>query len=34
LKQPTTKMTAGGMPATNLKDEDMKALVAYVRSLK
>jgi len=34
LKQPTSKMTAGGMPATNLKDEDMKALVAYVRSLK
>jgi len=35
LKQPTNKMTAGGMPATtDLKDEDMKALVAYVESLK
>jgi ubiquinol-cytochrome c reductase cytochrome b subunit len=34
LKQPNSKMTAGGMPATDLKDEDMKALVAYVRSLK
>jgi ubiquinol-cytochrome c reductase cytochrome b subunit len=35
LKQPNSKMTAGGMPATtDLKDEDMKALVAYVQSLK
>ncbi len=34
LKQPNSKMTAGGMPATDLKDEEMKALVAYVRSLK
>jgi ubiquinol-cytochrome c reductase cytochrome b subunit len=35
LKQPTSKMTAGGMPATtDLKEEDMKALVAYLQSLK
>lgn len=34
LRQPTDKMTAGGMSATDLKNEDMKALVAYVQSLK
>jgi ubiquinol-cytochrome c reductase cytochrome b subunit len=34
LKQPTSKMTAGGMPPVELKDEDMKALIAYLESLK
>ena len=34
LRKPTDKMTAGGMPAVDLKDDEMKALVAYLRSLK
>src|ERR1700720_4405521 len=34
LKRPTTKMTAGGMPAVNLPPDDLKALVAYLESLK
>jgi ubiquinol-cytochrome c reductase cytochrome b subunit len=34
LKHPTAKMTAGGMPSVNLPDDDMKALIAYVESLK
>ena len=34
LNQPNARMIAGGMPATNLKKEDMQALIAYVRSLK
>jgi ubiquinol-cytochrome c reductase cytochrome b subunit len=34
LKQPTSKMTAGGMPPVELRDEDMKALIAYLESLK
>lgn len=34
LKQPTEKMAAGGMTPLNLKDEEMKALIAYLNSLK
>ncbi len=34
LKQPTTKMVAGGMPPVALKDDEMKALIAYLQSLK
>jgi ubiquinol-cytochrome c reductase cytochrome b subunit len=33
LKAPSAAMTAGGMPAVDLKPEEMKALVAYVESL-
>jgi ubiquinol-cytochrome c reductase cytochrome b subunit len=31
---PTSKMTAGGMPPIDLPPDDLKALVAYVESLK
>jgi ubiquinol-cytochrome c reductase cytochrome b subunit len=34
ILHPNAKMTAGGMPATDLPPDDMKALVAYVESLK
>jgi ubiquinol-cytochrome c reductase cytochrome b subunit len=34
LRKPTDKMTAGGMPVVDLKDDEMKALVAYLQSLK
>lgn len=34
LRQPTEKMAAGGMTPLNLKDEEMKALIAYLTSLK
>jgi ubiquinol-cytochrome c reductase cytochrome b subunit len=34
LKQPSTAMVQGGMTPTDLKDEDLKALIAYVESLK
>jgi ubiquinol-cytochrome c reductase cytochrome b subunit len=34
LKQPTDKMTAGGMTAVEISDQEMKALVAYLNSLK
>jgi ubiquinol-cytochrome c reductase cytochrome b subunit len=34
LKQPTGKMTAGGMPPVELKEDDMKELIAYLDSLK
>lgn len=34
LRHPNAKMTAGGMPAVDSPDEDLKALIAYVRSLK
>ncbi len=34
LKHPTDKMTAGGMPAVELPADDLKALIAYVESLK
>jgi quinol-cytochrome oxidoreductase complex cytochrome b subunit/mono/diheme cytochrome c family protein len=34
LNRPTTKMTAGGMPAVSLPPDDLKALVAYLESLK
>lgn len=34
LKHPTAKMTAGGMPAVDLPPDELKALVAYVESLK
>lgn len=34
LRKPTEKMTAGGMPVVDLKDDQMKALVAYLQTLK
>ncbi len=34
LRNPTPDMAAGGMTPTELKEDDMKALVAYVESLK
>ncbi len=34
LRQPTEKMAAGGMTSVKLKDEEMKALIAYLNSLK
>ena len=34
LQSPTDKMTAGGMPPVQLKDDEMKALIAYLQSLK
>src|ERR1700675_3815808 len=34
FKQPTAKMSAGGMPPIDLPPDDMKALIAYVESLK
>jgi mono/diheme cytochrome c family protein len=34
LKNPTPKMINGGMQALNVSDEDLKALVAYIKSLK
>jgi len=34
LQHPTDKMKAGGMPTPDLPLDDMKALVAYVASLK
>ncbi|MGC2738703.1 MAG: cytochrome b N-terminal domain-containing protein [Candidatus Acidiferrales bacterium] len=34
LQHPTAKMKAGGMPTPDLPPDDMKALVAYVSSLK
>ena len=34
LKHPTAKMIAGGMPPVDVAGEDLKALIAYVESLK
>jgi ubiquinol-cytochrome c reductase cytochrome b subunit len=34
FKQPTAKMNAGGMPPVTLPPDDLKALIAYVESLK
>jgi ubiquinol-cytochrome c reductase cytochrome b subunit len=34
LHTPTAKMTAGGMPPVQLKEEEMKPLIAYLQSLK
>ena len=34
LHTPTAKMTAGGMPPVQLKDDEMKSLIAYLQSLK
>jgi ubiquinol-cytochrome c reductase cytochrome b subunit len=34
LHTPTAQMTAGGMPPVELKDSDMKPLIAYLQSLK
>jgi ubiquinol-cytochrome c reductase cytochrome b subunit len=34
FKHPNAKMTAGGMPPVDLPQDDLKALVAYVESLK
>jgi len=34
FKHPTAKMTAGGMPPVDLPAEDLKALIAYLQSLK
>ena len=34
LEHRTAKMTAGGMPTVDLSADDLKALIAYVESLK
>ena len=34
LRKPTPKMLEGGMQAVNVSDDDLKALVAYIKSLK
>jgi mono/diheme cytochrome c family protein len=34
FKDPTSKMSAGGMPPIDLPADDVKALIAYVQSLK
>ncbi len=34
FKHPTAKMTAGGMPPINFPPDDVRALIAYVESLK
>jgi len=34
FKHPTAKMTAGGMPPIDLPPDDLKALIAYVESLR
>ncbi|HEX5481982.1 MAG TPA: cytochrome b N-terminal domain-containing protein [Terriglobia bacterium] len=34
IRHPNAKMKAGGMPAFPLSDDDMKALIAYLSSLK
>lgn len=34
FKHPTAKMTAGGMPPVDLPADDLKALIAYIESLK
>ena len=34
FKHPTAKMNAGGMPPVDLPPDDLKALIAYVESLK
>src|SRR6202790_2293496 len=34
LQHPTAKMTAGGMPPVDLPSDDLKALIAYMQSLK
>src|ERR1700691_5783011 len=34
FKHPTAKMNAGGMPPVDLPPDDLRALIAYVESLK
>ena len=34
FQHPTSKMVAGGMPPIDLPPDDLKALIAYVESLK
>jgi ubiquinol-cytochrome c reductase cytochrome b subunit len=34
LRKPTPKMIEGGMQAVKVSDEDLKALIAYIKSLK
>lgn len=34
LRKPTEKMATGGMPAIDLKDTEMNALLNYLQSLK
>jgi hypothetical protein len=34
LRNPTEKMTSGGMPAVELKEDEMKVLISYLQSLK
>ncbi len=33
LKHHSSQMQKGGMPLTNMKPQEMKAIVAYIRSL-
>ena len=34
FKHPTAKMNVGGMPSVDVPPDDLKALIAYVESLK
>jgi mono/diheme cytochrome c family protein len=34
FQHPTAKMTGGGMPSIDLPPDDLKALIAYLQSLK
>ena len=34
LRHPTEKMTQGGMPPVELKDDEMKPLISYLQSVK
>jgi len=34
LRKPTEKMSAGGMPAVDLKQEELEPLIEYLESLK
>jgi cytochrome c1 len=34
MRHPTAKMLAGEMKPVDVSDEDLKALVAYIKSLK
>jgi ubiquinol-cytochrome c reductase cytochrome b subunit len=34
LRSPSEKMTSGGMPAVEIKEDEMKVLISYLQSLK